>query len=53
MKQTMNDTAKVWIANMTSMALITLANLQALLAIGLTVLSMAYTIHKWRKDNRE
>ncbi len=49
----MNDTAKVWIANMTTLCVITLANVQAVLAIVLTLISIAFTIDKWRKGNKD
>ena len=46
----MSDTFKVWTANLATMAVINLSSLQAVLTITLTIVSIAYTIHKWRKE---
>jgi len=46
----MSDTIKVWAANLGTMAVINLSSMQTVLNIVLVIVSIAYTIHKWRKE---
>lgn len=44
---------KVWAVNGSAVAVITLAHVQGAVAIALGLVSIAYTLHKWRQDNKQ
>lgn len=48
----MKAITSVWLVNGTTVATLTLTNIKDFAALALTLLSIAFTIHQWRKEKK-